>query len=98
MILNSETARAIEDARKVLAQPVTPEDLSTGWDEDHRVGWLESIASIERYLSGDESEPGFSIVRSLDMGQGSDSLDNPRGQALLAVASVLSRHGVERYA
>src|SRR5688500_12167009 len=98
MTMNSEIARAIEDARKVLAQPVTPEDLATGWDEEHRVGWLESIASIERYLSGDESGPGFSIVRSLDMGQGSDSVDNSRGQALLAVSAVLSRHGIDRYA
>ena len=42
-------------------------------------------------------ERGFSIVRSLDS-HGSDTMDHPRGQALMNLAAALRQNGIKHFA
>ena len=78
-------------------RPLAPGDELQGWRECHCRSWLDALSSMERYLNGSEEERGFSVLRSLDAGQGWDSVNNPRGKALLAVAQVFNENGFDRY-
>ena len=78
----------IAQARTLLADP------ATGWSDAHVIQWGRGLDDIERFLDGDESGRGFSIIRQLDSGPG---MKSPMGDAVLAIASELRRSGITRY-
>ena len=88
---------ALSSAREALNRPVEASDIAAGWDQHRCSNWLDAVKSIEAYIDGDQSQRGFSIVRSLES-QGFQILDNPRGKALLTLATALRQGGIDRYA
>ena len=88
---------ALEFARQALSRPVEEDDRRVGWDEDYCRGWLLAVDAIERFVRGDHTGRHWSIVRSLDS-HGSDAMDHPRGEALMNLAAVLRRNGIDHFA
>lgn len=78
----------INEARLLLADP------ATRWADAYVIQWGRAFDDIERFLDGDESGRGFSIIRQLDSGPG---MKSPMGDAVLAIASELRRSGITRY-
>ena len=78
----------LNEARALLAAP------ETRWADAYVIQWGRAFDDIERFLDGDESGRGFSIIRQLDSGPG---MKSPMGDAVLALASELRRSGVTRY-
>jgi hypothetical protein len=81
--------KSIAAARLALAETGEPQ-----WTGDRRTGWLQALDAIDRFLDGDESERGFSIIRSLDAGVGTDGATS---RAILEVATALRLGGIDRY-
>ncbi len=75
-------------ARALLAKP------ETSWSDAHVIQWGRALDDIERFIDGDASGRGFSIIRQLDSGPG---MKSPMGDAVLALASELRRSGITRY-
>ena len=84
-----EAIRArINEARTLLADP------ETRWADAHVIQWGRALDDIERFIDGDDSGRGFSIIRQLDSGPG---MKSAMGEALLGIASELRRSGIDRF-
>ena len=88
---------ALSSAREALNRPVEASDIAAGWGQHRCSNWLDAVKSIEAYIDGNQSQRGFSIVRTLDS-QGCEAFANPREKALLILATALRQDGIDRYA